>query len=179
MSELTTLKVALRTLHFFYFSGVVEARSDSSHTTTTYEQGSNRVLSSDTTHKSEVVIRAADDRTHVVNTAAAKMYLAQGSTVTLVLASTSETGDQSYVAIHDHSSGKTGFFAKGVNDVAGPPLYNMGIILAVFVGGFSLVSLSGTSIVLVGLCDGFFYELYRQRKIVRAHAEAVIAKFAK
>lgn len=158
------------------FTGVVETRSDSSHTETTYEQGSNRVVSSHTTHRSDVVLVGADGTKHVVNTAAAKLYLAEGSTATLVMASRKEKGYWPFVAVHDHASGKTGYFAKGVNDMAGPPLYNMGIILAVFVGGFSIINLSGKNIVLVGLAAWFFYELYRRRKIVRAKIDALIAQ---
>ncbi|MFO1378109.1 MAG: hypothetical protein U1F14_14020 [Steroidobacteraceae bacterium] len=158
------------------FTGVVETRSDSSHTETTYEQGSNRVVSSHTTHRSDVVLVGADGTKHVVNTAAAKVYLAEGSSATLVMASRKEKGYWPFVAVHDHASGKTGYFAKGVNDLAGPPLYNTGIILAVFVGGFSIINLSGKNIVLVGLAAWFFYELYRRRKIVRAKIDALIAQ---
>jgi len=175
MSESTPLKIGRRALYFSTVTGVVEARSDSSHTETTYEQGTNRVVSSHTTHRSEIVLGAADGVKHVVNTAAAKVYLAEGATATLVLASNKEKGFWPFAAIHDHASGKTGYFAKAVNDVAGPPLYNVGIILAVFVGGFSVINLSGKNIILVGLCAWYFYELYRRRRIVRAEIDAVIA----
>ncbi len=38
--------------------------------------------------------------------------------------------------------GKTGYFAKGVNDAAGPPLYNMGIIVALIVSAVSVIGFS-------------------------------------
>jgi hypothetical protein len=176
MSDLTNLKVGLRTLTFFYFNGVVENRSDSSHTETTYEQGTNRVVSSYTDHRSNLIIRGADGNTQQLNAAAAHIVIQEGAKVTLVMVARSDTGKQSFLAIHDQASGKTGYFAKSVNDAAGPPLYNMGIIVALIIGAIAILNLSLANFVLLGLAAYFFYELYRRRKLVRAHADKVIAK---
>jgi hypothetical protein len=176
MSDLANLKVGMRTLTFFYFNGAVENRRDSSHTETTYEQGTNRVVSSYTDHRSDLVIRGADGNTQQVNSAAAHIVLQEGARVTLIMVARSENGKQAYLAIHDQGTGRTGFFAKGVNDAAGPPLYNMGIIAALIVIAVVVLNLSFGNMVLLGLTGYFFYELYRRRKIVRAHAERVIEK---
>jgi len=92
------------------------------------------------------------------------------------MVSRGEKGELSFVALRDQETGKTGYFAKGVNDAAGPPLYNMGIIVAVFVGLIALVNFSFGSFVLLALVGAFFYELFRRRKLVRAHADRVIAR---
>lgn len=176
MSDLANLKVGMRTLTFFYFNGVVENRSDSSHTETTYEQGTNRVVSSYTDHRSDLIIRGADGNTQQLNATAAHIVIEKGARVTLIMVARSETGKQAYLAIHDQGTGKTGYFAKGVNDAAGPPLYNMGIIAALIIGAVAILNLSFGNMILLGLAGYFFYELYRRRKIVRAHADRVIEK---
>jgi hypothetical protein len=176
MSDLATLRIGLRTRTFFYFNGVVENRSDSTHTETTYEQGTNRVVSSYTDHRSNLIIRGADGNTQRLNAAAAHVVINEGARVTLVMVASSDNGRQEYLAIHDQASGKTGYFAKAVNDAAGPPLYNMGIIVALILGALSIIKLSIANMVPLGLCAWFFYELYRRRKLVRAHADRIIAK---
>lgn len=177
MSELSTLKIGLRTLTFYYFNGIVENRHDSSHTTTTYEQGTNRVVSSHTDHRSDLIIRNAAGDTQQVNAAAAHVSIREGSRVTLIMAATKEKGTQHFVSVYDHDSRQTGYFAKGVNDVAGPPLYNMGIIAAATAGVVGVIYFSAGKILPMGLAAAFFYELFRRRKLVRAHAEQVRMKF--
>ena len=177
MSELTHLKIGLRTLTFFYFNGVVENRRDSSHTTTTYEQGSNRLVSSQTEHRSDLTIRNEAGDFQQINAAAAHVSIREGSHVTLILASAREKGEQHFVSVHDHVSGQTGYFAKGVNDVAGPPLYNMGIIVAVTICVVGVFNFSAGKIVPMALAAAFFYELFRRRKLVRAHADKVRMKY--
>ena len=173
MSELGNLKIGMRSLTFFFFNGVVEQRRDSSHTTTTYEQGSNRLVSSQTEHRSDLVIRNEAGDIQQINAAAAHISIREGSRVTLVLASTREKGEQHYISAYDHSSGQTGYFAKGVNDAAGPPLYNMGIIVAVTVCVVGVFNFSAGKVLPMALSAAFFYELYRRRKLVRAHADKV------
>jgi hypothetical protein len=177
MSELGLLKVGMRSISFYYFTGVVENRRDSSHTQTTHEQGTNRVVSSYTDYRSDLIIRGADGNTVQVNSLAGHVSVNVGSTVTLVMVEQGKKDLKPYVAIHDHSTGKTGYFAKGVNDAAGPPLYNMGIIVALIVGAVSLIGFSFANIVPLGLVAWFFYELYRRRKLVREHADRIIAKY--
>lgn len=174
MGELTNLKVGMRTLTFFYFNGVVENRHDSSHTTRTYEQGSNHLVSSHTEFRSDLVIRNAAGDVQQLNATAAKLSIREGARVTLVMAARSDNGPQQFLAIQDQQTGQTGYFAKGVNDMAGPPLYNMGIIVALVVGTVALLNLNFGNFVLLALSAGFFYELYRRRKIVRAHVVRVI-----
>ncbi len=58
-----------------------------------------------------------------------------------------------------------------------PPLYNMGIIVALILGAIAILNLSLANMVLLGLAAYFFYELYRRRKLVRAHADKVIGKY--
>jgi len=176
MSELTNLKIGMRTLTFFYFNGVVENRRDSSQTTNTYEQGSNRLVSSHTEHRSDLVVRNAAGDFQQVNAAAAHVSIQEGARVTLVMASTREKGEQPYVSVYNHDTGQAGYFAKGVNDAAGPPLYNMGIILAVLVCVIGVMNFSAGKIVPMALAAAFFYELYRRRKLVRAHADQVRIK---
>lgn len=177
MSELGTLKIGMRSIGFYYFTGVVENRSDSSHTQTTHEQGTNRVVSSYTEHRSDLIVRGADGRTEQVNSLAGHISVSVGTKVTLVMVELGKKDFKPYVAIHDHTTGKTGYFAKGVNDAAGPPLYNMGIILALIVGALSVIGFSFAKIVPLGLVAWFFYELYRRRKLVREHADRIIAKY--
>lgn len=177
MSELETLKVGMRSIPFYYFTGLVENRSDSSHTQTTHEQGTNRVVSSHTDYRSDLIIRGADGSTQQVNSLAGHISVNVGARVTLVLVGQGKKDFKSYVAIHDHDTGKTGYFAKGVNDAAGPPLYNMGIIVALIVVALSVTGLSFGKIILLGLVAWFFYELYRRRKLVREHADKIIAKY--
>ncbi len=179
MSELSELKIGLRTLTFFYFNGVVEHRRDSSHTTTTYEHGSNRLVSSQTEHRSDLVIRNEAGDVQQINAAAAHVSIREGSRVTLILAATREKGPQHFVSVYDHDSGQTGYFAKGVNDMAGPPLYNMGIIVATTICVVSVFNFSVGKIMPVALAAAFFYELFRRRKLVRAHADKVRMKHGK
>jgi hypothetical protein len=176
MSDLGTLKVGMRTLTYFFFNGVVVNRSDSTHTETTYEQGTNRVVSSYTDHRSNLIIEGADGNTQQINATAAHVSIKEGARVTLVMVARSETGKQAFVAVRDNDTGQIGYFAKGVNDAAGPPLYNMGIIVALIIGALTITHLSIANLVPLGLAGWFFYELYRRRKLVRAHAVKVIEK---
>jgi hypothetical protein len=177
MSDLGTLKVGRRSVPFYYFTGVVENRSDSSHTTTTHEQGTNRVVSSYTDHRSDLIVRGADGSTEQVNSLLGHISVSVGSKITLVMVDLGKKDLKPYVALHDHGTGKTGYFAKGVNDAAGPPLYNMGIIIALIVIAVSVIGFSFGKIVPLGLAAWFFYELYRRRKLVREHADRIIAKY--
>jgi hypothetical protein len=177
MSVVGPLKVGMRSIPFYYFTGVVENRSDSSHTTTTHEQGTNRVVSSYTDHRSDLIVRGADGRTEKVNSVLGHITVSVGSTITLVIVDLGKKGFKPYVALHDHGTGKTGYFAKGVNDAAGPPLYNMGIIVALILIAVSVIGFSFAKIVPLGLAAWFFYELYRRRKLVREHADKIIAKY--
>lgn len=173
MPAASSVSIGARTVQLYTFTGEVTHSAVSSETERTVDQH-NRHVSSRTWHHNQLMVQAADGEVREIDVGSAKVAVAPGQVVTLCwgIVNGREKGD--YVAVHNHATRQTGWFAKGVNDVAGPPGYNMLLIVLVFVVVFNFLGVfrfEPTAIFWVAIGLGAFWWLLQRRKKLRAAVE--------
>ena len=176
MSAVSSVDIGMRRINIYRFTGQVLDSQRSSETTVSSDNRGN--VSSSTYHYNEIFLKGADGEERSVEVASASVPVRIGNTVTVLWGIVGNREKGHYSTVYNHDTQQVGHIAKAINDLAGPMLYNMLIILFVFIGVFAVMSLfggSGVGFVLVVLTGVFFYWLIRRRKKLRAAIEAALA----
>ncbi len=177
MAEVSSVNIGMRNVHIYRFTGDVIDSQRSSETSVTGH--GNGQISSHTYHYNEIFLRASDGQEKSVEVASSGVSVRPGNVVTVLWGIVGNNEKGAYTTVHNHDTQQTGHIAKGINDTAGPHLYNMMIILFVFVGvvaGFSLLGGGFSSIIPAAITAYFFYWLIQRRRKLRAAMEAAIIK---
>ena len=175
-----SVRIGLRTVGLHAFTG--EVTTSTKDAAPFRDPDTGEVTDLRTKISTKVNLVGPDDESRWVDISATGISVRAGDRVTLVWARVgSAEDDDAYVAVHDHDSGETGWWAKGVNDTAGPPLYNGMMIVIVFVvvaNFMGTIRADPESWPPVVLALGVFaYILLRRRKLkaaVRAVLKAIV-----
>ncbi|MBK6496345.1 MAG: hypothetical protein IPO52_05980 [Gemmatimonadetes bacterium] len=175
MSAVSSLRIGSRQISLYRFTGEVLDSQRSSHTTVTSHQ--NGQVSAQTEHYNQVFLRASDGEERSVEVASAGVAVRVGNIVTVGWGLVGSNATGSYATVWNHDTNQVGHIAKAINDTAGPPLYNMMIIVFVFIGVFNAMGVFAfnlRAIFWVGLTFFFFWWLTQRRRTLRAALEAVV-----
>lgn len=170
MSKISTVTIGSRMIDLYAFTGEVVDQASSSSTHTTVH--SNNQVTSRTDHYAQLFVRAPDGEERDLEVANMKIGVRRDHTVSLLwgIKKGRETGK--YLAVYNHDTKSIHHIRKENNDVAGPPGYNMIIIVAAFVGAFGLFGTLGgdmSAAMFLLLSAGAVYWIYnRQRKLMAA-----------
>jgi hypothetical protein len=169
MSAVRTIAIGARQIHLHRFTGEVLDSQRSSHTTVTSH--ANGQVSAHTQHSNEIFLRAPDGEERAVEIATSGVPVRVGNIVTIGWGIVGNAATGSYATVRNHDTGQLGHIAKAINDTAGPPLYNMMIIVFVFIGVFNAMgalAFKPGALFLVGLTGFFFWWLTQRRRVLRA-----------
>lgn len=173
MSAIGSVQIGSRTVNLYKFtSEVMDSQRSSETQVTSYNNGQ---VSSTTHHYNEVFLRAPNGEEISLEIGSSRVSVRQGNTVTVAWGILGNRERGPYTTVYNHNTKSIGHMAKPINDLAGPPGYNMLIILFVIIGVvsvFNLVSLMG--LLGVGATAGFFYWLLQRRKKLRTAIESAI-----
>ncbi len=175
MAAIRTIRIGARQIHLHRFTGEVLDSQRSSHTSVTSH--ANGQVSAHTEHYNEVFLRAPDGAERSVEVASAKVSVRVGNMVTVGWGIVGSNATGSYATIHNHDTHQLGHIAKAINDTAGPPLYNMMIIVFVFIGVFNAMgalAFKPRGLFWLGLTGFFFWWLTQRRRVLRAALEEVV-----
>ncbi|EUJ09741.1 hypothetical protein Meth11DRAFT_0542 [Methylophilaceae bacterium 11] len=178
MAAVNNVSVGGRSISLYRFTGEVIDSQRSSETSITSH--SNGQVSSYTSHYNEIFLRDKEGKEISVEVASAGVPVRPGNTVTVLWGILGNKDKGPYTTVYNHDTGNIGHIAKSVNDLCGPHLYNMLIIVFVIVGvigAFSLLGGSiGSSIIPLAATAGFFYWLTGRRRVLRAAMEDAAKK---
>ncbi len=175
-----SVRIGLRTVSLYAFTGVVTSSMKDAEPFRDPDTG--EVTDLRTRISTKVNLVGPDDESRWVDISATGISVRAGDRVTLVWARVgSNESDDAYVAVHDHDTAETGWWSKGVNDAAGPPLYNGVLIVIVFV---VVANFMGTlradpaSWPPVVLSLGIFAYILLRRRTLRAAVRSALAAIA-
>jgi hypothetical protein len=173
MAAVSNVSVGGRRISIYRFTGEVIDSQRSSETSITSH--SNGQVSSQTYHYNEIFLKDKEGKEISVEVASAGVPIRPGNTVTVAWGILGGKDKGPYTTVYNHDTGGIGHIAKSINDLCGPQLYNMLIIVFVFVGvigSFSLLGGNiGSSIIPLAATAGFFYWLTGRRRVLRAAME--------
>jgi hypothetical protein len=173
MAAVSNVSVGGRQISIYRFTGEVIDSQRSSETSITSHNN--------TYHYNEIFLRDKEGKEISVEVASAGVPVRPGNTVTVLWGILGSKDKGPYTTVYNHDTGTIGHIAKSVNDLCGPHLYNMLIIVFVFVGvvgSFSLLSGNiGSAIIPLAATAGFFYWLTGRRRVLRAAMEEAAKKY--
>lgn len=178
MAAVNSVSVGGRNISIYRFTGeVIDSQRSSETSITSHNNGQ---VSSYTYHYNEIFLRDKEGKEISVEVASAGVPVRPGNVVTVLWGILGNKDKGPYTTVFNHDTGNIGHIAKSVNDLCGPHLYNMLIIVFVFVGvigSFSLLSGSiGSAIIPLAATAGFFYWLTGRRRVLRAAMEDAAKK---
>jgi hypothetical protein len=175
MPEVSTVQIGGRKVHIYRFTGVVLDSQRSTHTTATSHN--NGQVTTHTEYYNEIFLQNENGEEMSAEIGGTGVSVRQGSRVSVFWGIVGDAERGPFTTVINHDTGAKGHMAKGVNDVCGPPFYNMLIILFVIIGVFGAFALFGgelvKAIVLLGLTGWFFWWLTERRRKLRAATLAV------
>jgi hypothetical protein len=178
MTAVSTIDIGMRKIHIYCFTGVVVDSQKSSQTSvTTHNNGQ---VSSHTEHYNEIFVQKENGEEMSAEVGGTGVSIRPGNRVSVLWGIVGNAERGPYTTVVNHDTGAKGHMAKGINDVCGPPFYNMLIILFVFIGvmgaGVLLSGDFGGSIPLLVPTGVYFWWLTgRRRKLRAAMVEAAAA----
>ncbi|MES2625111.1 MAG: hypothetical protein V4628_07525 [Pseudomonadota bacterium] len=170
MPEVSTVDIGMRKVHIYRFTGVVVDSQKSSHTSVTSHN--NGQVSTYTDHYNEIFIQNEGGEEMSAEIGGSNVSVRVGNKVSILWGIVGNAERGPFTTVVNHDTGAKGHMAKGVNDVCGPPFYNMLIILFVFIGvlggGTLLGGNFGGSIPLLVPTGVYFWWLTGRRRKLRA-----------
>ncbi len=177
MPSFATVTTGRGPVDLYAFTGVVADQEKSSYTEVT-RNNNNNVATSSTTHYNTIFVRNEAGEERSVQIVDSGLALRAGSHASFIwgIPKGKEKGD--YMVVINHDTGAMHTIRKAVNDLAGPPFYNMLLILAVIVGCVGLFDLFsgdlGSAIILIGIGAGAVYWIYKGQKALLAQVESAV-----
>jgi hypothetical protein len=170
MPEVSTVQIGMRNVHIYRFTGVVVDSQKSTHTTATSHNSGQ--VTTHTEHYNEIFIQDEKGEEMSAEIGGTGVSVRPGNKVSVFWGIVGNAERGPFTTVINHDTGAKGHMAKGVNDVCGPPFYNMLIIVFVFVGvvgSFNLLGGDiGGSIVPLAATAGYFWWLTARRRKLRA-----------
>jgi hypothetical protein len=170
MPEVSSIKIGMRNIRIYRFTGVVVDSQRSSETSvTTHNNGQ---VTASTYHYNKIFVQDENGEEIAAEVESAGVSIRPGNRVSVLWGIVGNDAKGSYTTVVNHDTGAIGHIAKGINDACGPPFYNRLIILFVFIGvmgaGVLLGGDFGGSIVLLAPVAWYFWWLTGRRRKLRA-----------
>jgi hypothetical protein len=177
MSSFATLKSGLRTIDLHAFTGRVVDQQRSSVTEVTRHHN-NAALGTTTRTFSynKLFLQAEDGEEKSLEIEDRGFAARAGQRASIIWGIRQGKKEGDYLAVVNHETGSFQCIRKAVNDNAGPPFYNMLLILLVIVGCVGLVDVFGghygSALFFFALGGGGIYWIWRRQKQLMAKIKA-------
>ncbi len=179
MASIGTVTAGSKIIDIHAFSGEVVDQEKSSYTEVT--RGNNNYQSSTTTNYTKIFVRAPDGEERSLQIVDSGFGVRAGSKASFLWGIPKGKDKGDYVAVVNHDTGSVHTIRKAVNDLAGPPFYNMLLIVAsifIAVGVFDLFSGNmGSALIKAGIGCGGIYWIYTGQKNLLAQIKAAAVGF--
>lgn len=174
MASIGTIKAGGKSIHLHAFSGEVVDQQKSTYTQVT--QGSNNQQQVSTTYYNKVFIRAPDGSERSIEIQDKGFSARAGNKASMIWGIPGSKEEGPYLAVINHDTGALHTLRKPINDLAGPPFYNLLLIVtAIFIaiGVFDLFKGNiGSAIIMVAIGVGGIYWIYSRQKALIAKVSA-------
>lgn len=175
MASIGSVTSGGKTINLHAFSGEVVDQQKSSYTEVS--RGNNNYQQQvSTTHYNKIFVRASDGAERSLEIVDAGFSARAGSKASIVWGIKEGKDEGPYLGIVNHDTGVVHLIRKPVNDLAGPPFYNMLLIAAaifIAVGFYDLISGNiGSAIIMAGIGGGGIYWIYKGQKALLAQIKA-------
>ena len=179
MPSFASVKAGSRTIDLHAFTGHVVDQQRSSVTEVTHHHPNNTMIgsSSRTWRYNKVFLRAEDGEEKSLEIQDKGDFSArhgQKASIVWGIRKGKELGD--YMAVVNHETGAVHCIRKAINDNAGPPFYNMLLIVLVIVGCVGLVDLFcghiGSALFFFPIGGGGVYRIYLLQKSLLGQVKA-------
>ncbi len=169
MSRIATLRSGLRTIDLHAFTGRVVDQQRSSVTEVTRHQGNAMLGTTTYTSSWNKVFLQADNGEEKWLQVEDKGFAARaGQMASIIWGIRPGRKEGDYLAVVNHETGAFQCIRKAVNDNAGPPFYNMLLILLVIVGGVGLMDVFaghyGSALFFFAVAGGGIFWIWRRQK---------------
>jgi hypothetical protein len=179
MPSFASVKAGSRTIDLHAFTGQVVDQQRSSVTEVTHHNPNNTMIgsTSHTWNYNKVFLRndEGEEKTlEIVDKGGFSARPGQKASIIWGIRKGKELGD--YMAVVNHETGAIQCIRKGINDNAGPPFYNMLLIVLVIVGCVGLVDLFGghigSALFFFAIGGGGVFWIYRKQKSLLGQVKA-------
>ncbi len=176
MAAFGSVTAGSKTINLHAFSGEVVEQQKSSHTEVSRGNNNNQQQVS-TTHYNKIFVRAADGAERSLEIVDSGFSGRAGSKASILWGIKEGKDEGPYLGIVNHDTGDVHLIRKPVNDLAGPPFYNMLLIVAsIFcaLGFYDMINGSiGSAIVKAGIGGGGIYWIYKGQKALLGKIKAI------
>ena len=174
MASIGPVSAGSKTINLHAFSGEVVEQQKSSHTEVS--RGNNNQQQVSTTHYNKIFVRASDGAERSLEIVDAGFSARAGSRASIIWGIKDGKDEGPYLGIVNHDTADVHLIRKPVNDLAGPPFYNMLLIVAAIfcaLGFYTLLSGNiGSAIVMAGIGGGGIYWIYKGQKALLGKIKA-------
>ena len=170
MASIGPVTAGSKTINLHAFSGEVVEQQKSSHTEVSRANNNQQQVS--TTHYNKIFVRASDGAERSLEIVDSGFSARAGSKASIIWGIKEGKEEGPYLGIVNHDSGDVHLIRKPVNDLAGPPFYNMLLIVAAIfcaLGFYDMITGNlGSAIVMAGIGVGGIYWIYKGQKALLA-----------
>jgi hypothetical protein len=167
MRSVGNVRIGSKSIDIQAFTGEV---MDTAHTTYVETvRNQNGVSSTSTSHWNKFLLANGSGQ-HSIEVSERVIHVSSGQTVTGFWGVV-RGKDSDWLALFNHDTGKWGWFMPTRNTLAGPPMNQLLIIVAVFAGVFSVMSLFGAfgspgpaTFIWLAIAALIFWRIQRRRK---------------
>jgi len=180
MAHIGAITVGRREVNLYSFTGQVVDQHRSTLTEVVDNRNSPAMSTSTTTSYNKIFIRAADGEERDVHIVDKGFSVRQGSTASLIWGIPVGKEKGEYLLVLNNDTGATHVIRKPCNDLAGPPFYNMLLIVFAIFLTLGLVGLfSGgifSALIKLAIGGGGIYWIYKGQKALIAQLQATAAR---
>lgn len=178
MASIGTIKAGSKTIDLYAFSGEVVDQQKSSHTQVTTHNNNQQQVS--TSYYNKIFLRAADGSERSIEIEDKGFSARTGNRASILWGIPPRKEEGPYLAVINHDTGAMHTIRKPINDLAGPPFYNMILIVAALFIAVGVVDLfSGnifSAIMMCGIGGGIIYWIFsRQKALIEKVKAAALA----
>ncbi|WP_079415458.1 hypothetical protein [Thiomonas intermedia] len=174
MAEIGIITAGGKPIHLHAFSGIVVDQQKSTYTQVNRSNNDQQQVS--TTHYNKVFIQAEDGAERSIEIEDKGFSARAGNRASMIWGIPGHKDEGPYLAVINHDTGALHTLRKPINDLAGPPFYNLLLIVtAIFIaiGVFDLFSGHiGSAIALLALGGGGIYWIFSRQKALIAKVTA-------
>lgn len=171
MASIGSVTSGSKAINLHAFSGEVVEQQKSSHTEVS-RGNNNQQQQVSTTHYNKIFVRAGDGAERSLEIVDSGFSARAGSKASIIWGIKEGKEEGPYLGIVNHDTGDVHLIRKPVNDLAGPPFYNMLLIVAAIfcaMGFYDLFSGNiGSAIIKAGIGVGGIFWIYKGQKALLA-----------
>jgi hypothetical protein len=163
MASVGNIRIGSKSIDIQAFTGEVMDTAHTTYVNTTTNQGGHSTTS--TSHYNRFLLSDGSG-SHQIEVSERVISISRGQKVTGFWGNV-RGKDSDWLALFNHDTGKWAWFRPTRDKLAGPPLNQLLIVIAVFSGVFGVFSLFGSpgaAIVLLGISGLIFWRVQRRRK---------------